>query len=975
MTPLDQTAADALIEKIDKAILKHSVSNRDVAAVLAFLNYILKSGESDRFLRKDVEDTATGIIHFLEDITVSGETKTQNLHVPGNSNFGGYLTSERFISGFPGGSGWGLFIEQLLNAAGETSERSHLEIDDLTIRGRFRVYEMIISQLLGENGTRLTTDMMKVAGTDPDTGKILLDTEKGILYNPFHPGDILMVQRFGRNGIPDVKEYELQVVETGIGAGDSEDRQDWITYTNFVGDPTTIAAGDTLVRVDSVTDPDRKGIIKHTSVEPGSPYIDIITGMNTDPEKAVRSRYGRLDGLVTPAFGRLKGYGLYCDNIFATGDFRLRNGDDVLTRFEIMDGRISSEIDAVIDRFTQNDNFLRNAVFLNNMEYWEHPSDIITYKVGTEPVILNGNFFSEKKKMSEVVTFDKRLVLRIKKSYIKQLNKHLFKPESGRTLYLTVKYFCQTAGTLIAGFEGQELYVEESLETTTDYTEKVFSGSWDGTGDFLLAFSGDIYISVLALAYNALQDFIIHTNTRFEQTAESIKLLAESYETLHGSFIEHTSSFHVTPEAIEAMVERTTTLADNVDGIKQTIDTAGWITTADGNKLWATSETVDAIGNKVKSHDSQFEVVADQISGVVKSVSENAEGLKQLNEAGFITQADGNKWWASSELENGAKLISYINQTAEAVTINADKINLQGAVTFNSFNPDLQDTINNKEIAGTAQKLHDDIVSNLGTLAYNSEVSKAMLDETIITGGYIRTELIDVDSIYARQATIGDFQIQNGSIVSKPDAYSYEQARFIMNAKGLAYLGFLSKSAWVGIGLSTTPVSGGFQALGRFESYENDNWGMKLGLYIDVGNSSFGRNYGVYSQQACLTKESFISLGCKKIIITGDGYQMDIARYSQFVFQSTSNYNVFLPSKSSVLQKFNLTEFPADWGLRFSITMQQDSESINFKPPKDESLGIMHWDGGVFSDYEMARGDTVEFLLFENYYRIISRIQ
>ena len=57
MAVLSQSAADALIDKIDKAILKHSVSNRDVAAVLGFLNYILKSGESDKFLRKDVEDS------------------------------------------------------------------------------------------------------------------------------------------------------------------------------------------------------------------------------------------------------------------------------------------------------------------------------------------------------------------------------------------------------------------------------------------------------------------------------------------------------------------------------------------------------------------------------------------------------------------------------------------------------------------------------------------------------------------------------------------------------------------------------------------------------------------------------------------------------------------------------------------------------------------------------------------------------
>ncbi|WP_286155808.1 methyl-accepting chemotaxis protein [Parabacteroides goldsteinii] len=929
MAVLSQSAADALIDKIDKAILKHSVSNRDVAAVLGFLNYILKSGESDKFLRKDVEDTAAGLIHFLKGIDVKDMVRTEGLHVAGNSSFDGYLASKKFVSGFPEGSGWALFVKEVLNAAGVAEEHASLEINDLTVRGRFRVYEMIISQLLGENGTRLTTDMMKVAQVDLENKKILLDTEKGVLYNPFRPGDIIMVQHYGTAGALE-KRYEFNVVDVGCGTGDSEERLDWLTYENFVGDEADIAPGDTFVRVDSLTDPDRKGIIKHTSVEPGSPYIDIITGMKTDPENSVRTRFGRLEGLITPQFGQLSGYGIYCDNIYACGIFRLKNGEDVQTKFEILEGKISSEIHAVFDKFTQEDNFLRNTTFSNNMQYWECETDIITYKIGTEPLMLNGFLFTEKKKVAALIETDHRLVLHLRNSYIKQYNKDLFRPEPDRILYLTIKYLCREPGVLSLGFEGQELFCEETIEPTTVYVEKVMSAPWDGSGDFLLRFTGDIYISVLTLSYNSLQDFIVDTTTRFEQTAEQISSIAESVHTLHGSLQEHIGSFHVTSEKIDAMVQRTSTLNDEIEGINKTISTSGWITTADGNNLWATIETVDNIGNLVTEHESELNVVANSISAIVKSVGENAQGIQELRAAGFITTADGNRLWASKDLADGSKIISYINQTAEQVTINADKINLRGAVSFDDF------------------------------------------DSTVISDGKIKTELLDVDSILARQAKIGDFKIQGGSIFSEDNAYSYLNSKFFMYAHGSSFLGFSSKNAWVGIGLNTMPVSGGWQALGRFESTETDNWGVKLGLYINVGNSTYGRNYGLYSLQACISKEAFISLGCKKVYLTDTNtYNMDLGRYSKFVFSSSKSYNVILPSKSTILHMFNVSMFPPDWGFRFMIHLDIDCAKLYIKPPNDGSMGLTNWNASSINSIEMSEGDTIELLVFENYYRII----
>ena len=65
-----------------------------------------------------------------------------------------------------------------MNAAGVTEKKAVMELDDMTIRGVMRVYEFVISQLVGENGTRITSDMMRVHSINPVTKTIYLDTEK-----------------------------------------------------------------------------------------------------------------------------------------------------------------------------------------------------------------------------------------------------------------------------------------------------------------------------------------------------------------------------------------------------------------------------------------------------------------------------------------------------------------------------------------------------------------------------------------------------------------------------------------------------------------------------------------------------------------------------------------------------------------------------------------------------------------------------
>ena len=69
------------------------------------------------------------------------------------------------------------------------------------------------------------------------------------------------------------------------------------------------------------------------------------------------------------------------------------------------------------------------------------------------------------------------------------------------------------------------------------------------------------------------------------------------------------------------------------------------------------------------------------------------------------------------------EVISAINQTAESVSINANKINLNGAVTFSSFDNSLQTTINNKAETSALEDVRT-IATNAHTEIDNLELTK-----------------------------------------------------------------------------------------------------------------------------------------------------------------------------------------------------------------------------------------------------------
>lgn len=731
----------------------------------------------ERYLRKDIDDTAHGNILFDKkigssifidgwegkgwEIQSTGAALLDSLRVRSDIYVGGHVGSPSFISGFPEGSGWDLSPYTITNSAGVKETRYRLEIDDIVARKSARFYEMIISQLRGENDNVMFSGQMKVAYYDPENGRLYLDTELGILYNPFRPGDLLEVQRY--NGMPSsdndyyiTKQYELQVEEVGIGSlVDGEDRLDWITFKNFVGNLSQIAEGDVLTRVDSATDSTRKGVVKITTIdELGTPHISAIYGMKTNPDDSLLARLGNCAGVRTKNGIQLtEQVGLYARGaFFENSTIVLQNGDTIEQTFSAMNGKFESLIDSIRnDISAEGGNILVNSSFSQNTNYWTAANNVHFINVGGEYLWLDGSFYVEKDQVADIYNDNGQNVLRIRNTYILQQNAIMNIPdhteEEEKTYSFSLFYKVLRTGSCGFGIPGTELYHEEQLPESDSYQKLSKVGKWDGKGDFELRFTGEILIYGVGLFSDEIADAIVKLQTQIDQTDEYIKLLA-------------------------------------------------------------TKDYVDSETEEIYVHyDSQLQITAEQMSGISTKV-DNINNT--IESAGWITQADGVALFAKKEMEGGKAIVNAINVGTDGILIQANRVNLVGAVTFSMFDYSLQSTINGKANSSSLGNLaYEDYVTD-SDLSYSlaqtiankvsssalknfalvngADITKGDLEsalqteinnkltgtasssgnklasviingQTLIAGGYIQSDLLYVDEIYANKGTIGAFSI------------------------------------------------------------------------------------------------------------------------------------------------------------------------------------------------------------------------
>lgn len=643
-----------------------AASDENVFSALRTLYEINKAyvDISDMYLRKDIDDTAHGNILFDKkigssifidgwdgkgwDIQSTGAAILDSLRVRSDIYIGGRMGSPSFISGFPEGTGWDLSPYTITNSAGVKETRYRLEIDDIVARKSARFYEMIISQLRGENDNVMFSGQMKVAYYDSAAGRLYLDTELGILYNPFRPGDLLEVQRY--NGIPSsdnnyyiTKQYELQVEEVGIGSlADGEDRLDWITFKNFVGNLSQIAEGDILTRVDSATDSTRKGIVKITTIdELGTPHISAIYGMKTNPDDSLLARLGNCAGVRTKNGIQLtEQVGLYARGaFFENSTIVLQNGDTIEQTFIAMNGKFESLIDGIRnDISAEGGNILVNSSFSQNTNYWTAANNVHFINVGGEYLWLDGSFYVEKDQVADIYNDNGQNVLRIRNTYILQQNAIMNIPdhteEEEKTYSFSLFYKVLRPGSCGFGIPGTELYHEEQLSESDSYQKLSKVGKWNGKGDFELRFTGEILIYGVGLFSDEIADAIVKLQTQIDQTDEYIKLLAtkDYVDSETGEIYVHFDS------QLQITAEQMSGISTKVDNINNTIESAGWITQADAVSLFASKNDLKTLETSVANLSVEYDQISSAVGTNTQGIKDAADLANKAFECGLYSQ-------------------------------------------------------------------------------------------------------------------------------------------------------------------------------------------------------------------------------------------------------------------------------------------------------------------------------------------------
>lgn len=556
-------------------------NDSSVKAIVDFLNGIKIKGVSvKRILERhvkvdDVTDTdlmsALRVIQEIAERAISKIKPDQTSYLIKflGGLFSDYIQSMNFSSGALGEG----FVIKVDSKTG----KSYIEVDELFVRIKAMFSELEIKKLSYAGGNYMFTAAGMKCGTVEEHEDfwrcyLLVDDGETAIENPFKEGDQIRFQDF--NIKPGVYDNVSNRYYWRLCVGVGEDYID-LSKTDCDANSDIPQEGDSLVQLGNRTDKKRQNAITLSVYGDDAPSIHQYAGINS------YSLAGKDVTVISPQGNKFM------------GDFILKTGVNILTQFKILEDLIYSEISKVLDEVQAKDNYLYNASFASNTNGWETKNDVRFFTVNGKFLLVNDKFYSRKDAMAAIIRDGDRNVLRILSSGIKQSNADLAnKPtyeegEEPKKFFISFRYKVATAGTLTIGFPGQNLHFTEHLEPGEEYAMKEYSGAWDGTGDFELKFTGDIYIHSLALTDNAYEDMITKFETQLSQTNEKI----------------------------EAVAKRTSNLESK---------SAGWLTTADGVKIWAAAE----FENGVKA-SSLFNVSAESIT--LKSQHIKLEGIITAN--------------------------------------------------------------------------------------------------------------------------------------------------------------------------------------------------------------------------------------------------------------------------------------------------------------------------------------------------------
>ena len=625
--------------------------------------------------------------------------------------------------------------------------------------------------------------------------------------------------------------------------------RDYIDLSKTICDEGSDApqAGDDIIGLGHRTDVDLQSAIVLSSTNETSPSITFYTGIDDfnltekdvisfGVDKSTGHAYMKVYGTSYIGARDESTYIKYTPEggVEIKGRFLTMAGEDILTMFTVIEGLIKSEISSVRDEINALNNYLNNASFAADMQYWTGSSNIRIFRVDGRLLYFNSNFYANKESFADIVSERAKNVLRLKNSYIEQVNSDFYRHpdfetfdelKRPRQFTISFKYLVKRPGTLAFHFkdekkEGFEEYTpisfSKDLYPGTEFKQMEITGKWNGTDNFYMSFTGDMYLYALTLTDDALADLREEFNMRFELTDKKIQANLDEIRSTSGKLEEYHSEFLLTARNLEAKftedltntesritqeytsaidisarglkAEFTSGLADLGTGITEAYksaigisarelraDFSASVSDLDGRmsahaggfhvtaeKIESMVSATNSLKGTVEQHTSAISQTASRIDQFVQKITFDSKGnITNIDKAGLVTEGNIATMFAEKVDPNGdivrrAQISSFITQDE------AGDIISNATIQADRINFTGKTIINGRFVVDAGGNLFlNDITANNLILKGNISGTNAVLNDITANG-----------TINASGGRIGDYLYLHGNGIStNPKAF------------------------------------------------------------------------------------------------------------------------------------------------------------------------------------------------------------
>ena len=252
---------------------------------------------------------------------------------------------------------------------------------------------------------------------------------------------------------------------------------------------------------------------------------------------------------------------------------------------------------------------------------------------------------------------------------------------------------------------------------------------------------------------------ILTADTKITQTASSITAdVSAKYKELDGKISKNTSSISLLPDSIASTVKTNyiDPLSNRISETEQDIENSN---DRISQTERAIQETKTSITQTSSSITADVEVKYKELDGKISTNSSSINALPNSIKASIkedyidplgerVTSAESSIKLNANNIESKVSkgnIISSINQSAESITISADKVNFNGSTTFTNAVNANQKVSNASTTAANAASSAKSANDTIDSWSYNK-------NRTLINGGNIAA-----NTITAEQIAIGDF--------------------------------------------------------------------------------------------------------------------------------------------------------------------------------------------------------------------------